>query len=266
MDIRGTVAIVTGGASGLGEATARRIVADGAQVVIVDLNKERGDALCEDLGAAAEFVPADVTDPDAVATVIAAAAARGPLRTCVNCAGIGVEAVRTVAKGNMAYPLERFVRAVNVNLVGTFNVARLAAAAMAELDPVDADGQRGVIVNTASLAAFDGQTGQVAYAAAKAGIAGMTLPLARDLSAVGVRVCTIAPGTFDTPIYTSSGAPREYIEAFQQALLADNAFPRRMGRSDEFASLVAEIIRNDVLNGETIRLDAGARLRANPGR
>lgn len=261
-----TSAIVTGGASGLGEATVRRLAAAGAPVVIVDLNKERGDELAQELGDGVEFVPVDVTDEVGVQAAIDAATARGQLRICVNCAGIGVEASRTVGRGPSAYPLERFDRAVRVNLVGTFNVVRLAATRMAAYEAIDEDGLRGVIVNTASVAAFDGQTGQVAYAAAKAGVAGMTLPLARDLSAVGVRVCTIAPGTFDTPIFEAPGAPQELIAQFQGALLADNAFPARLGRSDEFADLAEHIIRNDMLNGETIRLDGGARLRANPGR
>ncbi|HEX9890412.1 MAG TPA: SDR family NAD(P)-dependent oxidoreductase [Nitriliruptorales bacterium] len=260
-----TSAIVTGGASGLGEATVRRLHASGAPVVIVDLNKQKGDELARDLGDGVEFVPVDVTDEAGVQAAVDAAAGLGELRICINCAGIGVEAARTVTRGPTAYPLERFERAVRVNLVGTFNVVRLAATRMAGYEPIDDEGQRGVIVNTASLAAFDGQTGQVAYAAAKAGVAGMTLPLARDLSAVGVRVCTIAPGTFDTPIFQAPGAPGEYIEQFQGALLADNAFPRRLGQADEFAALAEHILRNDMLNGETIRLDAGARLRANPG-
>lgn len=266
MEIRNCGALVTGGASGLGEATVRRLIAGGAGVVVLDLNKERGVGLCDELGDRARFVRADVTDELAVAAAVEAVGELGDLRVCVNAAGIGVEAARTVSRGNVAYPLDRFVHAVNVNLIGTFNVTRLAAARMGQLDPVDEHGARGVVVNTASLAAFDGQTGQVAYAAAKAGVAGMTLPLARDLSAVGVRVCTIAPGTFDTPIFDAPGVPREQIAIFQEALLVDNVFPKRLGHADEYAALVEHIVRNDMLNGETIRIDAGARLRANPRR
>jgi NAD(P)-dependent dehydrogenase (short-subunit alcohol dehydrogenase family) len=264
MEIRDCGALVTGGASGLGEATVRLLVSAGAGVVVLDLNKERGIALCEELGVRARFVRADVTDEVAVTAAVEAVGELGDLRICVNAAGIGVEAARTVSRGNVAYPLDRFVHAVNVNLVGTFNVTRLAAARMAQLEAIDEQGTHGVVVNTASLAAFDGQTGQVAYAAAKAGVAGMTLPLARDLSAVGVRVCTIAPGTFDTPIFDA--VPLDQLADFQAALVADNVFPRRLGRAAEYAMLVESIIRNDMLNGETIRIDGGARLRANPRR
>lgn len=255
------VAIVTGGASGLGEATVRRLSAAGVHVVVADLNKDRGDALVEQLGARATMAPTDVTDEDAVSDAVRVAQERGELRVCVNAAGIGVPPARTVARDHRPHSMEAFRRAVEVNLCGTFNVTRLAAAAMASLDPVDEDGQRGVVVNTASLAAFDGQVGQVAYAASKAGVAGMTLPLARDLAVLGVRVCTIAPGVFDTPIFGTDEAAKA---EFQDQLVRDNLHPRRLGFADEFADLVHAIIGNDMLNAETIRIDGGARLRPNP--
>ncbi len=266
MHLDNTSAIVTGGVSGLGEAVSRALIGRGARVVALDLNAERGAALAEELGENLIFAQVDVCDEAAVQAAVEQAVAIGPLRSCVNCAGIGMPAARTVGRGPTPYPLERFRKAVEVNLIGTFNVTRLAATAMARTPPLDENGSRGAIVNTASLAAFDGQTGQVAYAAAKAGVAGMTLPLARDLSAVGVRVCTIAPGMFETPIYEAKEYSAEQIAEFKARLIADNVHPMRMGRPDEYAATALHILENDFLNGETIRLDAAARLRANPNR
>ncbi len=252
MKIERSVALVTGGASGLGEATVRRLVGAGARAVIVDQNGDKGAALAAELGDAVRFVRADVTNAEQVAAAVDAASALGELRVAVSCAGVGW-AARTVGKDGSAHDLELFKTVVNINLTGTFNVLRLAAAAMAKLAPLD-DNERGVIVNTASVAAFDGQIGQVAYAASKAGVVGLTLPAARDLSAVGVRVLTIAPGTFDTPMLAMLPEPA------RQALAAGIPFPRRLGKPDDYAALVEHIARNPYLNGETIRLDGALRM------
>jgi len=266
VNIAGSVALVTGGVSGLGAAVSQLLVEQGAHVVAVDVNTAKGRAFAAPFGGKVDFRCADVRDEAAVDAVVADAAAIGPLRICVNCAGIGVAPARTVGHGPTPYPLERFRLAVEVNLIGAFNVTRLAATQMARQAPYDSDGSRGVVINVGSVAARDGQTGQVAYAAAKAGIAGMTLPLARDLAAIGVRVCTILPGIIDTPIYESDQATPEQIARGKAILSADNLHPRRIGAPAEFASLALELIRNDFMNGETVRIDAGARLRPNPGK
>ena len=252
MQIEGSGAIVGGGASGLGEATARRLHAGGAHVVIADMNEDRGRALAGDLGERATFVPTDVTDEGAVQEAVAAATAQPvTLRIAVSCAGIGW-AGRVVGKRG-AHALEPFETVIRVNLIGTFNVMRLAAAAMLETEPTES-GERGVCVNTASIAAYDGQIGQIAYAASKGAIASMTLPAARDLSSTGVRVCAIAPGTFDTPLL--GALPEDAREALGKAV----PFPSRFGRPEEFAALVAHIVENEMLNGEVIRLDGALRM------
>ena len=239
--------LVTGAASGLGAATARRLAASGARVLLADLHDAQ--ALADELGG--RYLRCDVTvEADATAAV-AAAQELGALRGLINCAGVA-PAQRTLGK-NGPHPLDVFARTVQVNLVGTFNMARLAAAAMAALPPLD-DGERGVIVNTASVAAYDGQIGQAAYAASKAGIVGLTLPMARDLARDGIRVVTIAPGIFETPMLM--GMPEEV----RAALGASVPFPQRLGRPDEYAQLVETIVRNTMLNGETIRLDGAIRM------
>ena len=250
MDINGRAALVAGGASGLGEATARHLAAAGADVVICDLNEERGGALAAELGA--EFVRADVTDSDTVqAAVERAAALDGGLRISVCCAGVGW--AERVAGRRGAHGRGPFEAVIGVNLIGTFNVLRLAAAAMLANEPASS-GERGVCVNTASIAAFDGQIGQVAYSASKGGIVGMTLPAARDLAKVGIRVCTIAPGRFDTPLLAD--LPQES----RDTLGAEILFPPRLGRPEEFAALAAHIVENEMLNGEVIRLDGALRM------
>jgi NAD(P)-dependent dehydrogenase (short-subunit alcohol dehydrogenase family) len=250
VDPTGCSAIVTGGASGLGEATARRLAATGARVVVVDRDEARGMPLADELGAT--FVRADVTSHDDVTAAAEAATALAPLRVCIHCAGIGwVE--RTIARDGTPHDLDRFRRIVEVNLVGTFNVIRLVASAMHANEPLE-HGERGVIVNTASVAAFDGQIGQAAYAASKGGVVSLTLTCARDLSAAGIRVCTIAPGLVDTPLLGTM--PDDARDALAQSVL----FPKRLGRPDDYASLALEIVRNSYLNGETIRMDAGIRM------
>jgi 3-hydroxyacyl-CoA dehydrogenase/3-hydroxy-2-methylbutyryl-CoA dehydrogenase len=252
VDVAGTGALVAGGASGLGEATARALIEAGATVTIADLNLEKGEALAGELGSAASFVAADVTDEGAVsAAVERAASAPGGLRISVCCAGIGW--AERVAHKRGAHNLEFFSNVVKVNLIGTFNVLRLAAASMSENEP-DAEGERGVCVNTASIAAFDGQIGQAAYAASKGGIVGMTLPAARDMASRGVRVVTIAPGLFDTPLLAA------LPEEARGALGAGIPFPSRLGRPEEYARLVTQIVANPMLNGETIRLDGALRM------
>lgn len=248
MQTQDTVAIVTGGSSGLGLATARRLVEEGAQVVILDLPTSDGDTIAADLGAF--FVPADVTDTEQVERAVAIASDLGPLRILVNCAGMGV-AAKTVGKDGPA-GLEGFVRTVTINLIGTFNVTRLAAAAMAQLEPVD--GERGVVVNTASVAAFDGQIGQAAYSASKGGIVGMTLPIARDLAQLQIRVNTIAPGIFETPLL---GSLPDDVKA---SLGKQVPHPSRLGQPSEYAALVHHVVENPMLNGETIRLDGAIRM------
>jgi len=249
MKLSGSVALVTGGASGLGAATARRLVEGGAKVVLVDKDEARGAALAAELGQV--FAKADVTDPAEVEAAIGQATALGPLRIAVSCAGVGW-ASRTLDRAGKPHDLDLFRTIVTINLIGTFNVLRLAAAAIAQAEPID--GARGVIVNTASVAAFDGQIGQIAYAASKAGVAGMALPAARDLAPVGIRVVTIAPGIFDTPML---GALPEDKRA---ALARDVVFPKRLGAPAEYGAMVAAIVENDYLNGETIRLDGALRM------
>ncbi len=254
MQIEGSGALVAGGASGLGEASARRLHASGASVVIADLNEDRGTALADELGERAEFVGADVTDGESVENAVAKAAALpGGLRISVCCAGVGW--AEKVAGRRGPHQLQPFETVIRINLIGTFNVLRLAAAAMLTAEPVGPDGaERGVCVNTASIAAFDGQIGQVSYSASKGGIVGMTLPAARDLASSGIRVCTIAPGTFDTPLL---GALPEEARA---ELASSIPFPSRLGRPEEFAALVAQIVENEMLNGEVIRLDGALRM------
>jgi 3-hydroxyacyl-CoA dehydrogenase/3-hydroxy-2-methylbutyryl-CoA dehydrogenase len=250
MEIQGAGALVAGGASGLGAATARALAEAGANVVVADLNAEKGAALAAEIGAG--FVEADVTDPDAVGGAVErAACAPGGLRVSVCCAGIGW-AERVAHKGG-PHNLEYFSNVVKVNLIGSFNVLRLAAASMSQNEP-DAEGERGVCVNTASIAAFDGQIGQAAYAASKGGIVGMTLPAARDLAGRGIRVMTIAPGLFDTPLLAA------LPEEAREALGAGIPFPSRLGRPEEYARMVVEIVANPMLNGETIRLDGALRM------
>ena len=252
MLIDGSGALVAGGASGLGEAVVRRLHAAGAEVVIADVNQERGAELEGELGERARFVGTDVTDPDQVHEAVAAATALpGGLRISVCCAGIGW--AERVASRRGPHTLEPFETVIRVNLIGTFNVLRLAGAAMLAQEPLPS-GERGVCINTASIAAFDGQIGQIAYSASKGGIVGMTLPAARDLAVAGIRVCTIAPGTFDTPLL--AGLPEENRRALAQAI----PFPPRLGRPEEFAQLAAQIVKNEMLNGETIRLDGALRM------
>ena len=246
MDLNGIGALVAGGASGLGEATARELAARGARVTVADLNEERGEALAGEIGGA--FAAADVTDE---AQVQAAVESVEGLRLAVSCAGIGW-AERTVKKDGPAALLP-FETVVRVNLIGTFNVLRLSANAMAAGEP-DAEGERGAVVMTASIAAFDGQIGQTAYSASKGGVAGLTLPAARDLARLGIRVCTIAPGLFDTPLL--AGLPQES----RDALGASIPFPPRLGRPEEYAKLACHIAENTMLNGEVVRLDGALRM------
>jgi len=250
MDIAGASALVTGGASGLGLATATRLAAAGAHVVIVDLPASPGADRATDLGAT--FVPADVTDPEQVALAVAAAAEHGPLRVVVNCAGIAPPA-KVLDRDGAPTDLAHFERIVRINLVGTYNVIAQSSAVIAQTEPT-AGGDRGVIVNTASVAAFDGQIGQPAYSASKGGVHAMTLPIARELARHGIRVCTIAPGIMETPML--AGLP----EAAQQSLGEQVPYPARLGRPDEYAALVLQIVENGYLNGETIRLDGAIRM------
>ncbi|HET9989569.1 MAG TPA: SDR family NAD(P)-dependent oxidoreductase [Kofleriaceae bacterium] len=249
MKLPGHVALVTGGASGLGAATVRRLSEGGAKVVIVDRD-ERGAELAKEVGGA--FAKADVTDAAQVEAAVAQASALGPLRVVVQCAGVGW-AARTLDKTGKPHDLELFQKVIAINLVGHFNVLRLAASAISKTEPTDG-GERGVIVMTASVAAYDGQIGQIAYAASKAGVVGMTLPAARDLAPAGIRVVTIAPGIFDTPML---GGLSEEVRA---ALSRDVVFPKRLGSPAEYASLVAAIVDTGYLNGETIRLDGALRM------
>ncbi|MCC6766402.1 MAG: 3-hydroxyacyl-CoA dehydrogenase [Deltaproteobacteria bacterium] len=253
MKLDSVVAIVTGGASGLGEATVRTIVAGGGRAAILDRPQSPGEKLAAELGAnQAVFAPADVTSEDEVkAAVDKTVAAFGKVNACVNCAGVGI-ALRTLSKQG-PHPLDMFHMVLKVNLLGTFNTLRLAAAAMATNEPNE-EKERGVIINTASIAAYDGQIGQAAYSASKGGVVGMTLPIARDLASLGIRVCTIAPGTFDTPMLAL--LPQEH----RDALGAGIPFPSRLGRPSEFAALARHIIENSMLNGETIRLDGALRM------
>lgn len=246
------VAVITGGASGLGAATARRLHAAGANVALLDLPTADGGALVDDLGERAVFVPADVTDPDAVTEAIAQARELGELRVAVNCAGVGW-AARVLGRDG-PHDLDLFRTVIGINLIGSFNVLRLAAAAMADNEPVDGD--RGVIVNTASIAAYDGQVGQIAYSASKGGVVDMTLPAARDLARHQIRVLTIAPGTFDTPML--AGLPDEA----RDALAEDIPHPHRLGQPDEYGLLVHQLVENPYLNGEVVRLDGSLRMKA----
>jgi NAD(P)-dependent dehydrogenase (short-subunit alcohol dehydrogenase family) len=251
MNIQGHAALVTGGASGLGAATARELARQGAKVAVLDRNAEGAKAVAAEIGGIG--IGCDITDTASVlAALEAARAAHGPARMLMNVAGIG-SAKRIVGKDGSPAPLEDFERVVRVNLIGTYNITRLAVAGMVKLDPME-DGERGVIVNTASVAAFDGQVGQEAYSASKGGIVGMTLPLARDLAQHGVRVCTIAPGLFLTPLMA------ELPQPVQESLAASIPFPKRLGKPEEFAELAAGIIRNLSLNGEVIRLDGALRM------
>ena len=246
-------AVVTGGASGLGEATVRALAARGAAVTVLDLQADRGQALAAELGGSTTYVRTDVTDEASVQAAIAEATGKDrPLRIAVNCAGIGW-AQRTIGRDGEVHDLGAFTRTVMVNLVGTFNVLRLAAAAMATTAPED-DGERGVVVNTASIAAYDGQIGQTAYAASKGGVVGLTLPAARDLASVGVRVCTIAPGLVDTPML--AGLPQEA----RQNLAAGIPFPKRLARPADYAELALSIVEHGYLNGEVIRMDGALRM------
>ncbi|WP_175720585.1 3-hydroxyacyl-CoA dehydrogenase [Burkholderia anthina] len=249
MEIRGNVFLITGGASGLGAGTARMLAQAGGKVVLADLNETAGTALANELGGV--FVRCDVSSETDAQAAVDAATRTGTLRGLVNCAGIA-PAAKTVGKDG-AHPLDVFAKTIGVNLVGTFNMIRLAAAAMAATAPNDA-GERGVIVSTASVAAYDGQIGQAAYAASKAGVAGMTLPIARDLARHGIRVMTIAPGLFETPMLL--GMPKDV----QDALGAMVPFPPRLGKPDEYAMLVRQIVENPMLNGEVIRLDGAIRM------
>lgn len=251
MKLSTTAAVITGGASGLGEATARHFAAAGAQVTILDRDAERGTAVAQEIGG--HFAQTDVTDEASVqAAVNLAAEKMGRISACVNCAGIAY-GIKTVGKDG-AHPLDAFQRTIDINLVGTFNVARLAAVEIAKNEP-EADGGRGVIINTASIAAFDGQKGQAAYAASKGGIVGLTLPMARDLAREGIRVMAIAPGIFATPMMR--GLPEEV----QDSLAAEVTFPKRLGDPEEYGRLAAFIVECGYLNGEVIRLDGALRMR-----
>ena len=249
MDIAGKVFIVTGGASGLGEGTARMLAREGAKVVVADVQADKGEALARELGGA--FVKCDVTQEADGQAVVAQAVSMGKLMGLVNCAGIAI-AIKTVGKDG-AHALAQFARVININLVGSFNMIRLAAEAMCKNTP-EATGERGVLISTASVAAYDGQIGQAAYAASKGGIVGMTLPIARDLARNGIRNMTIAPGIFGTPMLF--GMPQEV----QDALAAGVPFPSRLGTPADYAKLVQQIVTNEMLNGEVIRLDGAIRL------
>jgi NAD(P)-dependent dehydrogenase (short-subunit alcohol dehydrogenase family) len=251
VEINGSVAVVTGGASGLGLATARRLVKAGAKVVLVDLPSSKGDEVAASLDGAAVFAAADVTDSAAVGSALDAAGELGELRVLVNCAGIGTPG-RLLSRDGSAYDLDPFVRVLQVNLIGTFNMIRLAAERMARTEPVGEE--RGVIVNTASVAAYEGQIGQAAYSASKGGIVGMTLPIARDLAQRQIRVVTIAPGLFNTPLL--AGLPEEA----RKSLGSQVPHPSRLGEPDEYGALVEHIVANPMLNGEVIRLDGAIRM------
>jgi len=256
MELNGTSAVVTGAASGLGEATARVLARAGAHVVVADVNEDRGKEVAADIGG--HFAKTDVTDEESVREAVTAAVAARPLRVAVSCAGIGW-AERTVNRESAPHGLASFQRIISVNLIGTFNLMRLAAAAMAETAPADPDGQRGVIINTSSVAGIEGQTGQLAYSASKGGIIGMTVPAARDLSVIGVRVNTICPGVIHTPIYKSIAGSGRDADEFLARLAAPVVFPKRLGRPEEFGHLVRMLIENDYMNAEVVRFDGGIR-------
>lgn len=252
MEIQNKTFLVTGGGSGLGAATAKLLAASGGNVVIADINAETGEKTAAEIGAQARFVKTNVTDEESVKNAIATAvSAFGALHGSINCAGIGT-AIKTVTKDG-PHPLDAFNKVIQVNLVGTFNVIRLAATQMSQQEP-SASGERGVIINTASIAAYDGQIGQAAYAASKGGIVGMTLPIARDLARTGIRVVTIAPGLFDTPLL--AGLPEEV----RKVLGAQVPFPSRLGHPSEYAALAKHVVENEMLNGEVIRLDGALRM------
>jgi NAD(P)-dependent dehydrogenase (short-subunit alcohol dehydrogenase family) len=255
MDLNGTSAIVTGGASGLGAATSRLLAERGVRVVVADLQEDKGATLAKEIGGI--FALTDVTNAENVIAAVDAALEMGPLKSLVNCAGTG-SAARTIGKDGdyaSAHDLDLYRRVIEINLIGTYNCIRLAATKMSLNEP-DEDGCRGAIVNTASVAAEDGQIGQAAYSSSKGGIVGMTLPVARDLAVVGIRVNTILPGLIDTPIYGVG----ESSEAFKAKLAQDVLFPRRLGHAAEFASLVLELLGNSYMNAESIRIDAGIRM------
>jgi NAD(P)-dependent dehydrogenase (short-subunit alcohol dehydrogenase family) len=252
MEIAGKATLVTGGAGGLGEATVRQLAADGARVIIADLSDDKGERLAADLGEAAVYVRTDVTSEASVLHALATASGLGELRLVVNAHGGPVAGMRVLSKDGSPMPQELFDRTVGLYLSGTFQVLRLAAAEMAKLAPLDT-GVRGVIVNTASIAAYEGQVGQTDYSAAKAGVVGLTLVAARDLAGVGIRVCTIAPGTFFTPAF---GMEEEKAQELWGTAVP---FPKRMGRADEYADLVAFLAGNDYVNGETVRIDGAQR-------
>ncbi|MEE3331525.1 MAG: SDR family NAD(P)-dependent oxidoreductase [Myxococcota bacterium] len=253
MDLNGASAIVTGGASGIGEATVRRLAALGARCVVADLNEERGKQVASEIGG--QFVLVDVASEEQAQAMVEAASGLGDIRALVNAAGVG-HATRTVDREGNPFPLDAFERVLRINLIGTFNCMRLTAAAMSKQDTVDADGQRGAMVNLASVAAFDGQIGQAAYSASKGGIVGLTVPVSRDLSALGIRLNTVAPGLVDTPIYGTG----EGSEAFKAKLGQSVVFPKRLGHAEELASMICELLTNDYMNGETIRVDGAIRL------
>ncbi len=253
MELNGTSAVVSGGASGLGEATVRVLAAAGTTVVVADLNENRGKQIADEIGGL--FARTDVADEASVQAAVDVAASTGsPLRVAVSCAGIGW-AARAVGRDGTPHDLASYQRVININLIGTFNVMRIAAAAMAKTEPADDDGQRGVIINTSSVAGIEGQIGQIAYSASKGGIIGMTVPGARDLAAIGVRVNTICPGVIDTPIYGSA----ENAKEFKARLVVPVVFPKRLGRPDEFGHLVQMLIENDYMNAEVVRFDGGIR-------
>lgn len=253
MNLTGASAVVTGAASGIGKACAIALAAEGALVVVADLNEEKGSAVASEIGGL--FVKCDVSSETDGATAVAAASEMGPLRVLVNSAGLG-QAARTVDRNNEPMALDAFEFVLKVNLLGSFNMLRLCAAAMAKTDTIDADGSRGVIVSMASVAAFDGQIGQAAYSASKGGIVGMTLPIARDLSAIGVRVNTVAPGLIDTPIYGEGPESEQFKSHLGQSVL----FPKRLGSSEELAFMVMDLITNPYMNAVTVRVDGGIRM------
>jgi NAD(P)-dependent dehydrogenase (short-subunit alcohol dehydrogenase family) len=252
MQLQGNTFLITGGSSGLGAATLRRLVAAGANGIIADVNEEAGRALADDLGSAVRFVKTDVTNEASVQTAVSTAVdSFGALHGVVNCAGVAIAAKVLSSRG--IHDLSAFSKVIEINLIGTFNVIRLAAVAMSQTEPNKA-GERGVIVNTASVAAFDGQIGQAAYSASKGGVVGLTLPVARELAGHGIRVMTIAPGLFETPMLAM------LPEKARQSLAQQVPFPQRLGRPDEYAALVQHIIENKMLNGEVIRLDGAIRM------